>query len=284
MNKSIIAWLFLASLCLAQDPPKPDETVVTDPPKVETKVVIQVPKGVLGEGKQKAPYVFDSSTKNYLTLPLLDKESLKSLQWITDDGPPDIEPIGPNTADNPSLILGFSQASPGLYLVEADWDKGFAKVWLLIKGSGPAPPVVDPIIPPGPGPTPPVDPSVTTGFRALFVYESADKLTKDQSNIMTSVRIRKYLDKVCTKGTEGQYKGLAEYRFWDDDGKDVAKDTANIMNMWKRLKPNLPGGTSPTAMPFLAVEANGKPIIFPLRDGVTVETVMTKLVELGGPE
>lgn len=276
MQRIVFCLLLLGSSLYGQDP-KPDEPKVVEPVvKVEEKVTIQVPKGVLGEGKQKAPYVFDSSTKNYLILPLTDAASLKTLQWITDDGPPDIEPIGPNTADNPSLILGFSQASPGLYLVEADWDKGFAKVWLLIKGSGPAPPIVDPeVIPPGP-----VDPVINTGFRAIFVYESTAKLTKDQSNIMTSVRIRKYLDSKCTKGTDGQYKGLPEYRFWDKDGKDATKDSATIQKLWTDLKPNL----ASVPMPFMAIQSNGKNVIVPIREGATVDSVLTKLVELGGPE
>lgn len=278
MQRIIIALLLLGSNLYGQEP-KPVEPSVVVIPKIE-KVKIQVPKGVLGEGTQKLPYEFDSSTKNYLSLPLVDAASLKTLTWITDDGPPDIEPIGPNTADVPSTILGFSLSSPGLYLVEADWDKGFAKLWLRIKGSGPSPPpiVVDPPIPPGPVPPPPV--VVVTGFRAMFVYESADKLTKDQSNILTSVRIRKYLDKHCDKGTEGQYKGFPEYRFWDKDGKDSNKDSAAIQKMWKDLR-----AVNPVpAMPYMAIEANGKQLVFPIREGATVDTVMTKLVELGGPE
>jgi hypothetical protein len=283
MQRVLVCLLILLGSNLYGQDPKTDEPVV----KVETKVTITVPKGVLGEGKQKSPYVFDSSTKNYLIANLPEGASLKSLVWINDDGPPDIEPIGVNTADNPSLIQGFSQASPGLYLSEVYCDKGFAKVWLLIKGSGPAPPV-DPtvppvvVVPPGPVvPTPPVvDPSVSSGFRAMFVYESTNKLTKDQSNIMTSVRIRKYLDKVCTKGTDGQYKGLPEYRFWDKDGKDAAKDSATIKKFWTDLKPSI----DTVQMPFMAIRANGKDVVVPLREGATVDSVLTKLVELGGPE
>lgn len=282
MQRVLVCLLILLGSNLYGQDPKSDEPVITIPPKVETKVTITVPKGVLGEGKQKAPYVFDSSTKNYLILPLTDAASLKTLQWVTDDGPPDIEPIGPNIAESPSTILGFSQASPGLYLVEADWDKGFAKVWLLIKGSGPAPPVVDPTIPPGPVvPTPPVvDPTAQTGFRAMFVYESTNKLTKEQSNIMTSVRIRKYLDKVCSKGTDGQYRGLPEYRFWDKDGKDATKDSSTIKKLWADLKPSI----DTVQMPFMAIRANGKDVVIPLRESATVDSVLTKLVELGGPE
>ena len=244
---------------------------------------------MLGEGKRLSPYIFDSTTKCYLILPLTDAGSVKSLTWITDDGPPDIEPIGPNTEELPSTILGFSQASPGLYLIEADWDKGFSKLWLEIKGSGPSPPPipVDPTIPPvppGPFPPGPVDPVVQTGFRAMFVYESANKLTSNQSNIMAAVRIRKYLDAKCSKGTDGVYKGFPEYRFWDKDGKEITKDSTTIKKLWTDLKPNLPGGTSPVDMPFLAIQANGKNVIVPLRENATVESVMTKLIELGGAE
>lgn len=269
----IIALLCLSSSLLAQDP-KPEPVPVQPPEEVK----ISVPKGVLGDGKRLSPYVFDSTTKCYLTLNLTDQESLKTLRWYTEDGPPDIEPINA-TDDLPGTILSFSSGNtPGLFLVEADWDKGFSKVWLEIKGSGPSPPKPDdPLIPPGPGP---VDPSVQPGFRVITVYESTEKLTKEQSSILTAVRIRKYLDAKCSKGTDGQYKGLAEYRFWDKDGKDSSKDSPSIKKMWDALKPSL----TSVPLPFMAIEANGKKIVIPLRENATVEMVMTKLIEIGGPE
>lgn len=277
MFKYLILFLGLCTSVCAQEVP------TVDPPKPLEKVTIQVPKGVLGEGKRLSPYVFDSSTKCYLTLNLSDPASLKTLVWYTEDGPPDIEPIN-STLENPGTILSFSSGNTtGLFLVEADWDKGFSKVWLEIKGSGPSPPFppkpVDPDIPPGPV-DPIVDPNVQSGFRVITVYESASKLTKEQSNIMTAVRIRKYLDAKCSKGTDGQYKGFPEYRFWDKDGKDSAKDSPSIKKMWDNLKPSL----TTVPMPFMAIEANGKKIVVPLREGSTVEAIMTKLIEIGGPE
>lgn len=267
--KYLILLLGLCTSVLAQEP-KPD------PVKPPEEVKITVPKGVLGEGKRLSPYVFDSTTKCYLTLNLTEPESLKTLKWYTEDGPPDIEPINA-TEDMPGTILSFSSGNTtGLFLVEADWDKGFSKIWLEIKGSGPSPPKpVDPDIPPGP-----VDPNVQPGFRVITVYESTEKLTKDQSNILASTRIRKYLDKKCSKGTEGQYKDLPEYRFWDKDNKDQNKDSPAIKKMWDDLKPSLV--TVP--IPFMAIEANGKKIVIPLRENATVEMVMTKLIEIGGPE
>lgn len=274
--KYLLAFLALSGVLFAQEPPKPVEPTPAPIPAVQVKIT--VPKGVFGEGLRNSPYVFDSSTKCYLTLNLTEPESLKTLTWYTEDGPPDIEPINA-TETTPGTILSFSSGNTaGLFLVEADWDKGFSKVWLEIKGSGPSPPIPEPdpnIIPPGP-----VDPNVQAGFRVMTVYESKEKLTSNQSNIMASVRIRKYLDKKCSKGTEGQYKDLPEYRFWDKDGKDQNKDSTAIKKMWDDLKPSL----ASVPMPFMAIEANGKKIVVPLRETATVESVMTKLIEIGGPE
>lgn len=289
MLKYLITLLLLCTTVHAQEPVLPPDPATVKPDVkpavvVPEEVKITVPKGVLGEGKRLAPYVFDSTTKCFISLPLVDAASLKTLVWHTEDGPPDIEAINATT-ELPGTILSFSSGNvPGLFLIEADWDKGFSKIWLEIKGSGPAPPPIPPgPIPPGPvPPVPPipVDPNVQTGFRVITVYESTNKLTKDQSNIMTAVRIRKYLDKVCTKGTDGQYKGLPEYRFWDKDGKDSSKDSATIKKMWLDIRPNI----LVTPMPFMAVEANGKRVAIPLGETATVEMVMNKLIELGGPE
>lgn len=272
----------LCTSVLAQekvDPPNPDPT--------PEKISISVPKGVLGEGKRLAPYVFDATTKCYLSINIPDVASLKTLVWHTEDGPPDIEAINA-TVELPGTILSFSSGNtPGLFLVEADWDKGFSKIWLEIKGSGPSPPPIDPPKPPGPidppkppEPPVPVDPTVQAGFRVMTVYESTEKLTKNQSNIITAVRIRKYLDAKCSKGNAGQFDGVSEYRFWDKDGKDATKDSPTIKKMWENLKPTL--ATVP--LPFMAIEANGKRVVVPLRETATVEAVMNKLIELGGPE
>lgn len=273
MFKYLLPILMLCTPVLAQetvDPPKPEP--------VAEKISITVPKGVLGEGKRLSPYVFDATTKCYLSISIPDVESLKTLVWHLEDAPPDVEAINA-TSELPGTILVFTSGNaPGLYLVEADWDKGFSKVWLQIKGNIPPPDPIDPIDPVDPDE--PVDPNIQTGFRVITVYESTEKLTQNQSNIITAVRIRKYLDAKCTKGTVGQFTGVSEYRFWDKDGKDAAKDSPSIKKMWENLKPSL--ATVP--LPFMAIETNGKRVVIPLRETATVEAVMTKLIELGGPE
>lgn len=283
MIKYFIAAMLCCGLAMAEDPVMPPKV---DPPKVPdvvqpVKIAIAVPKGVTGTGKRLDPYMFDSTTKCYLSLTLTDAEALKKLEWDNSDGPPDIEPLNA-TKDSAGTILGFSLSNPGLYQTYANWGSGFSKVWFEIKGSGPSPPVdpTIPVIPPGPVvPTPPVDPAVTSvpsGFRVMFVYESADKLSPSQSVILGSTRIRKYLDSKCSKASEGAFNGLPEYRFWDKDGKDANKDSPAIKAMWAGVKPVL------TKLPSLAINENGKGHVFVIPDTATEDSVLTMLQTYGG--
>lgn len=100
---------------------------------VDHKIV--VPKGVNGEGKRKDPFVFDATTKCFLTLPTSADTGLNKLEWDLEDGPPDAETMG-----DMGKIVVFSLTTPGLYQVSARWDGGWAKAWLEIKTSGPPPP------------------------------------------------------------------------------------------------------------------------------------------------
>ena len=258
----------LASPLLAQDPVKPDVPVV--PP---AKVAITVPKGVLGDGKQLAPYVFDATTKCYLSLSNLpDDAKVKPDDWDLVDGPADAEPL------SDFKIIAFSQANPGKYVVAIHGDYGYSKIWLEIKGSGPSPPIVVPpiVIPPGPVSPPVVDPNVRVvppGNRALFVYETSARLTSKQSVILGSTRIRKYLDTKCDKATDGQFNGLPEYRFWDKDGKDASKDSAAIKAMWAGIKDSI----NPNKLPAVEIHENGKAHYHVFPDDATEDSVLTML-------
>lgn len=277
--KWFVMMLCLAAVpLLAQDPPPPD---VKDLPKPAPKVTITVPKGVLGEGKQLSPYVFDSTTKCFLTLSNLPEGTKVARDdWDLEDAPPDAEPISDNT------IIALSLANPGKYVTNIHGPYGYHKIWLEIKGSGPSPPVdppgPGPVIPPGPvvdPPKPPVDPNarvVPPGFRVMFVYETSSKLTSKQSVILGSTRIRKYLDSKCDKATEGQFKGLPEYRFWDKDGKDANKDSPAIKAMWEGIRGNL------GKLPAVEVHENGKAHYHVLPDDATEDSVLTMLQSYGG--
>lgn len=267
MKKLFLVLCLLGTPLIAQDVPKPP---VVEPP---VKVSISVPKGVLGDGKQLSPYIFDSTTKCYLSLSNLPNGAkVAADDWDLVDGPADAEPLSDFT------IIAFSQANPGKYVVAIHGDYGYCKIWLEIKGSGPAPPVVDPpvIIPPGPVPVDPTARVVPAGFRVLFVYETSAKLTSKQSVILGSTRIRKYLDSKCDKAADGQFKGLPEYRFWDKDGKDASKDSTAVKAMWAGIKDNI------GKLPAVEIHENGKAHYHVFPDDATEDSVLTMLQLYGG--
>lgn len=129
---------------------------------------------------------------------------------------------------------------------------------VVIGGPGPVPPV--PPVPPGPDPVPPVP----KGFRVLFVYESADKLTSQQSAILNSATINGYLNAKCAQ--DG-------WRKWD---KDV--DPKNAPEVWQKLwaaaKPML------TPLPCVVIVTDQKGEAFPLP--ATVDDTLTLLKKYGG--
>lgn len=271
MKKLLLILCLLCSPLLAQDPVKP----IIDPPKPDVpgvvipppKVAITVPKGALGDGKQLAPYVFDSTTKCYLTLSNLPNGTkVKEDDWDLVDGPADAELLSDNK------LIAFSQANPGKYVVAIHGDYGYSKIWLEIKGSGPSPPpVIDPVIPPNPLPVDPNARVVPVGNRVLFVYETSTKLTSKQSVILGSTRIRKYLDTKCEKALDGAFKGLPEYRFWDKDGKDANTDSTAIKAMWTGIKGNI------GKLPAVEIHENGKAHYHVFPDDATEDSVLTML-------
>lgn len=274
MKKLLVTLCLLCTPLVAQD--KPEE-----PPKPPEKVTIVVPKGVLGEGKKLSPYVFDSTTKCFLSLANLPEGTKVAVDdWDLEDAPPDAEPLSNNT------IIAFSQANPGNYMANIHGPYGYFKLWFEIKGSGPSPPIVDPDIPPGPGPLPPVPPVpvdpnvrvVPAGFRVMFIYETASKLTSKQSVILGSTRIRKYLDSKCDRAIGGVFNGLPEYRFWDKDGKDPNKDSPAIQAMWAGIKSNI----NPNKLPAVEVHENGKAHYHVLPEDATEDSVLTMLQLYGG--
>ena len=93
---------------------------------------------------------------------------------------------------------------------------------LSVDGTLPKPPP-DPDVDPTP-----VDPPIPTdGNRVLIVYESSElsALPPDQAVLMTSGNVRDYLQRKCSKGSDGK---TPEFRIWD---KDV--DATNAGQTWK---------------------------------------------------
>lgn len=129
------------------------------------------------------------------------------------------------------------------------------RVAICIVTIGPRPPPGP--TPPGPKPPDPI-PVPASALRVLFVYESANTLTKAQNTILNSTAIRKYLDTHCVKGDDGK---TPDYRFFDKD-VDVSSAGTTIKAMWEAAKPmftNLPiivifDGLKGTSYPLPATE------------------------------
>lgn len=96
----------------------------------------------------------------------------------------------------------------------------------------PIPPLPEPV---PPGPTPQPTPIPTSGFRVLFVFETAS-LTPQQSNTMNAASIRAYLATKCAKGDDGK---TPEVRYFD---KDVTLENASATwkQIWAATKPSDP--------------------------------------------
>ena len=111
------------------------------------------------------------------------------------------------------------------YHPKTTWEPTEAAVcWLVVGDVPPVPPGPDPV---PPGPTPDPSPIPSAGLRVLFLYESMDlgKLSKEQVAILTSTKVRDYLNSKCVKGEDGK---TPEYRFFD---KDTPLD--NETKLWK---------------------------------------------------
>lgn len=93
---------------------------------------------------------------------------------------------------------------------------------------------VIPVDPPGPGPKPeptPPGPKPTSEMRVLFIYESADALTREQQNVLYSTKVVEYLNRKCAK--DGNVAG---WRRWDKDIV-LTKEADNWKKMLEASKP-----------------------------------------------
>ncbi len=110
-------------------------------------------------------------------------------------------------------------------------------------------------IPPGPGPGPgpapvPPDPNPTPvvgKMRAIFLYETSTKFSKDQTNALNSTAIRSYMG----SHTEQDPTGYG-WRIWDKDA-----DVSKVTPVWKGIWDVAKADTAP--LPKIAISVNGGP-------------------------
>lgn len=146
----------------------------------------------------------------------------------------------------------------GVKLVTADWDKKqfltkFGSVSLDVGEVTPVP------IPPGPEPkpTPPEpkpDPVPVGGLRVIFVRETSDPLTAEQTHAFNSTRIAALLNAKTEKlGSQ------PEWRKWDKDTDKTYEKSKALKDIWEAAK-----AEASASLPALIV-ANGTVItVYPL--------------------
>lgn len=106
---------------------------------------------------------------------------------------------------------------------------------------GPAPPDEPKPVEPKPQPV--------TSFRVILGYESGQTMTQAQTNVLFGSVVETWLNENCTGGKAG----------WRRRDKDSSGDADPTMAaLWSAIKPQI------TAVPFAAVEVNGKVEIIPL--------------------
>jgi len=136
----------------------------------------------------------------------------------------------------------------------------------------PTPPIPPTPVPPTPIPPTPVPPTPVpvTSFHVIFVFESGKTLTSAQLTTMDAKVTRDYLTANTTP--EGGFSGWRKY----DKDQVSTKDTPTIDAMWKATQPKV------TAVPCVAIEANGKVDILPLEATPAAQVEVFKRYKSGG--
>lgn len=133
-------------------------------------------------------------------------------------------------------ILKVHEAPKGEVTISVQWAEidfknqtaveKFATLIFFVGEPGPAPVPPDPI-PPKPDPLPPAP----TGFRVLFIRETADALTSAQTAAWSSGAVKDYLDAKCVKDN-----GHPSWRKWDKD-IDVTNAPAELRQLFNDSRP-----------------------------------------------
>lgn len=128
-----------------------------------------------------------------------------------------------------------------------------------------------PIPPPKPvDPKPDPKPEPATGLRVIFVYESSDKLTPAERDVIFSPKVEQYLNQKCAKSAGGQ----PEWRRWDKDVVLGPAVPATLKQLWTDTKPKL--GTLPQLL--IVNDRNGQLHALP----ATEAEALTLLKQYGG--
>lgn len=104
--------------------------------------------------------------------------------------------------------------------------------------------------PPTPDPAPIPEP--VKSFRVIFVKESGQTLSGEQTAIPGAAEIRNFLDAKATQ--EGNIAGWREF----DLDQQTSNEQATMKALWEAVKPKL------IAPPCLVIEVNGKATVMPL--------------------
>lgn len=161
-------------------------------------------------------------------VPIKAETDCATVKWIAIDAGLNLFPVE-LLKDTKTAVVSSTKA--GRYRVFAVAAKGDIPtdpaICVVVIGT----PTPGPTPDPGPGPTPGPDnpaPIPDAGFRVLMVYESAQlaDYPSEQAALITSVRVRTYLNAKCVVGADGRTK---EWRIWD---KDI--DASTDADLWKK--------------------------------------------------
>lgn len=143
----------------------------------------------------------------------------------------------------------FQATKPGVYVVgfwTANEKEGVACT-ITVTGEVTPP---DPPKPPDP-PVPPIP--APTGFRVIFVYETANALTPAMQQVMFGEKVRQYLDAKTAPHPQGG-KG---WRRLDKDVDVVNEKDPDLKALWQTARPKV------TTIPCVIVSVNEKAEIIP---------------------
>ena len=118
---------------------------------------------------------------------------------------------------------------------------------VLDVGGGPGPLPPDPI---PPDPKPDVKP---TGLRVILVREVQDPLTKEQTNIWNSTKLKDWLDAKVVKDERGR----PAWRKWDKD-IDVTNETVTMRQLWEATRSKI------GQLPAIVIVTDQQGLVFPL--------------------
>lgn len=259
-------------LCIPQEP------VPFDPPvsaQIRLPAIVEPPSPTPVEPQQVTKleadlwYVIDSD------IPLIALSSPDGIVTITRESGP--LRLRGKFVDGKGVETR-SYAGPHIYIVEAA-KKGITELLLVpqgatedsdvirrtltVMGGGPQPPPPDPD-----DPDPPTPPGPTTSFRVIFVKESGQLLSPEQTAIPGAKVIRDYLNRKCT-AEDGQ-PGWREFdpQFAGDNEPAIMK------SLWQAVKPKI------QQVPCIVIEINGTVTVkqFP----ANVAETMAVLKKAGG--